>query len=117
MCSAEVKVKLFRAYCTPMYCCQLWSNYTKGAMRKLIVAYNNAFRILMRYSWGCSASTMFALHMLPSAQAVMRNLNYKFLKRVECSENSLVSAVNCSDLKWSSHIRKHWFKTLHSDFI
>ena len=28
MCSIEVKIQLFRPYCTPLYMAQLWCNYT-----------------------------------------------------------------------------------------
>ena len=40
------KNTLFRAYCMPMYACQLWSKYTQTSMKRLRVAYNNACRIM-----------------------------------------------------------------------
>lgn len=39
-CSDDVKVSLFRAYCTPLYAAPSWVNYKKETMRKLQVAYN-----------------------------------------------------------------------------
>ena len=42
MCSIEVKNTLFRLFCTPMYTCQLWWNFSAQSMHKLNVAYNNA---------------------------------------------------------------------------
>jgi len=45
-CSPAVKNTLFRAYCMPMYACQLWSKYTQSSMKSLRAAYNNAYRIM-----------------------------------------------------------------------
>ena len=113
MCSDEVKIKLFRAYCTPLYTCQLWFNYKQKTMKKLLVGYNNALRILLKLPWDCSASQMFAERHLPSAKALLRNLTYKFMKRLEASTNSLVVAIRNSDLHWSSRLRKHWHDILY----
>jgi len=38
-CSPAVKSTLFRAYCMPMYACQLWSKYTQTSMKRLRAAY------------------------------------------------------------------------------
>jgi len=40
------KKTLFRAYCMPMYACQLWSKHTQSSMKRLRAAYNNAYRIM-----------------------------------------------------------------------
>ena len=45
-CSTAVKCTLFRAYCMPLYPCQLWSKYTQTSMKHLRAAYNNAYRIM-----------------------------------------------------------------------
>jgi len=45
-CSPAVKNTPFRAYCIPMYACQLWSKYTQTSMKRLRAAYNNAYRIM-----------------------------------------------------------------------
>ena len=78
MCTDEVKVLLFRTLCCNLYTCQLWWNFTQTAMRKINVAYNNAFRMIMQLPRYCSASNMFAMCNVPSCQAVMRNLVYRF---------------------------------------
>ena len=101
---------------TSFYTCQLWFNYTRKSMQKLMVAYNNAFRIFMKYPWDCSASGMFASHALPSGQAILRKLRYKFMKRIEACENSLVKAINTSDLQWCSNMRRQWVNSLYSGF-
>ena len=112
-CSDDIKVQLFRSYCTGMYTGQLWWNYSKCVIRKLIVAYNRAFRLLMGYPRDCSASGMFANNRLPSAQAILRNLCYKFIKRLEKSENNLIHNIRNSDIWFHSNIRKHWLSILY----
>ncbi|XP_047993894.1 uncharacterized protein LOC125232311 [Leguminivora glycinivorella] len=56
-CTAQVKITLFRAYCTSLYACSLWTQRTINAIR---VQYNDAFRVLLRLPRYCSASGMFA---------------------------------------------------------
>ena len=46
MCSIAVKNTLFRTFCTPMYTCHLWWNYTAQSFHKLKVAFNNVFRMM-----------------------------------------------------------------------
>ena len=58
-CSDDVKVNLFRAYCTPIYTAPLWVNYKKESLRKLQVAYNDCLRILLKKPRGGSASKLF----------------------------------------------------------
>jgi len=45
-CTPAVKNTLFRAYCMPMYACQLWSKHMQTTMKRLRAAYNNAYRIM-----------------------------------------------------------------------
>ena len=59
-CSAEVKLFLFKSYCSNVYCSHLWYNFTKVQMNKLRITYNNAMRRLFNLHLRCSASEMFA---------------------------------------------------------
>ena len=45
MCSDIVKVTIVRSYCSSLYTSQLWWKYRVSSIKKLYVAYNNAFRI------------------------------------------------------------------------
>ena len=45
-CSDKVKNKLFSYYCSNIDLCSLWVKFRKSAMKQLVVAYNNAFRIM-----------------------------------------------------------------------
>lgn len=116
MCSNNVKVHLFRTYCSSLYTCQLWWCYKNATIKKLYVAYNNAFRLLMNLPRGCSASGMFATNNVSSCQAIIRNLVFRFRSRVDSSENTIIKSVLSSDIKWQSRIRLHWMKLLYVDF-
>ena len=91
MCSIEVKNTLSRSFCTPMYTCQLWWNFSVQSMHKLNVAYNNAFRVMLHHlPTYCSASLMFVVNRVPNCRAVIRNQIYGFMKRLVSSSNALV---------------------------
>lgn len=47
-CSDEVKVNLFRAYCSPMYTAHLWVRYKNESLRKLQVAFNDISESCLR---------------------------------------------------------------------
>ncbi len=61
MYSDIVKVTIVRSYCSSLYTSQLWWKYRVSSIKKLYVAYNNAFRMLFRLPCDCSASGMFAV--------------------------------------------------------
>ena len=105
MCSDNVKVTIFRSYCSSLYTSQLWWKYKVNSIRKLYVAYNNAFRMLFMLPRDCSASGMFAVHNVMSCPALVRKLVFGFYKRVKASQNSIVQAICASDIWWTSSIR------------
>ena len=51
MCSPDVKVALFRAYCTPVYTAHLWCNFKKSSLRRLSEAFNDVMRMLLRETY------------------------------------------------------------------
>ena len=115
MCSPDVKVTLFRAYCSPLYTPHLWCKYTKTSMNKLNVAFNDALRMLLRVPRFLSGSQMFSELHIPNCAAVIRNLMYKFIVRLDLSENHIIQLlVNpmCSSFRLTSHLRLHWHKSL-----
>ena len=112
MCSTAVKNALFRSFCTPLYTCQLWSNYSNESIRKLHVAYNNAYMMLYKLPTYCSASLMFAVNNLLSCQAVIRNLTFRFMCRLSASTNDLVSTLLASEVIWRSRIWRFWYGML-----
>ena len=98
---------LLRTFCSPMYTAQLWWNCTVASIRKLHVAYNNVFHLLLNQPKYCSASIMFVEYHVPDSKPVIRNRVYKFMWRLDASYNKLVIAIINSDIKWQSRIRQH----------
>ncbi len=47
MCTADVKVELFRTFCIPLYTVQIWWNCRLYGIRKLNVGYNDIMRLLL----------------------------------------------------------------------
>ena len=88
-----------------MYTAQLWWNYTAASTHKLHAAYNNVFQLLLRHPKSCSASTMFEENCVPNSKAVIRNIVYKFMLRLDASYNKLVIAIVNSDLMRLSRVR------------
>ena len=100
MCSIAVKntSKLFRTFCTPMYTCHLWWNYTAQSFHKLKVAFNNAFRMMHNLPTYCSASEMFTVNRVADCKAVIRNMVHRFMMRLTISKHLLVRSILSSDL-------------------
>ncbi len=115
VCTENVKVCLFKAICTPLYTAHLWSQYKKSSIQKLQVAYNDAMRLLFKQRRWCSASQMLASAGVSIFYAVVQNLMYKFMGRLEKSGNSIIVAL-CNSMRscsrYSSRLRAHWLKSL-----
>jgi hypothetical protein len=119
MCTDDVKVSLFRTYCTPLYTGHLWWNYRMYSFSKLNVAYNDIIRLLLCLPRFHSASQLFANVNVPAFQAVIRNLMFKFITRLNKLENAIIKClidVENSDLRYTSAIWKHWHKSLYVHF-
>jgi len=95
--SLNTKLMLFRAYCSPIYGCQLWSTMFQYSYSKLRVAYNDAFRQLLHEPRWCSASRLFVFHNVSSFSAIIRKLVYSLLCSLRDSNNLLVCAMLHSD--------------------
>ena len=84
-CSNDVKINLFRAYCTPLYTAPLWVKYKQTSIQKLQVAYNDCMRTLLRKPRWSSASQLFCEVGVSTFHALLRNLTFKFICRLnEC---------------------------------
>ena len=118
MCTDKVKIKLFVTFCSQFYCAPLWYfNKSDKTYNKLRVAYNNVFRFLLglpRDEQGrpCSASGMFASRRVKSLQEILRNLIYKFMCRLDVSDNDLVRSILSQSVTRISKLRKHWNRLL-----
>ena len=50
MCSDDVKLTLFKSYCSSFYTAHLWINYTNTIMNKLYTAYHNVLKMFIGVS-------------------------------------------------------------------
>ncbi len=90
MCSDQVQINLFRAYCTSFYTAPLWCKFKKeslwasGCVQWL---YEDPAEKTTRW---CSASDLFCKARVQSFPALMRNLIYKFICRLDNSHNNII---------------------------
>ena len=111
-CSKEVKCKIFRAYCSRIYCSYLGSDFTVTAMRKLRVCHNDILRLITGVPRWNSATAMFAREHLNSLDVLLRKMSYGFKARLQTSTNPILNAIyechgfECSELftRWRNII-------------
>ena len=89
-CSIEVMLHLFQSFCTNLYCSHLWHIYTKAQLKKLRITYNNALRRLCNLHHRCSASAMFVYSHMPSLDEIHRKYMYRFIQRLNSTNNSIL---------------------------
>ena len=112
-CSDDVKIKLFRTYCSSIYCCALISNYYKTVLKKLHIAFNKMFKCLMNVPRRASASALFVSLNVDNFPVLRRKLVYSFVKRVQCTSNNLVSAILEMDHFSSCNLKQEWDSVLY----
>ena len=113
-CSERVKNRLFSSYCSNLYLCSLWENYRKSSMSRLIVSYNNAFRILHNLHMRCSASFMFANALVDSCSMCIRKSIFSLMSRLNTSTNVIVQSTLNSDMYTTSESYQRWVKALYT---
>ena len=111
-CSTDVKLTLFRSYCTCFYCPFLWTHYKKSTHSKLRVAFINVYRRILKLPPRSSASTMYAVNHIDSFEILVRKRVVGFTKRLKVSENSIISCINNS-WKMQFKIWNPWIKLLY----
>ena len=113
VCSIEVKLELFRAYFSNIYCCQLWWNYSCSAMAKFQTSYHNVLKLFLGLSKFESTSQTCAAASVPSCGCIIRRMYFKFWSRLMKCQNCFVSSVFGSSLVYKSRIHRHWRKSLY----
>ena len=113
MCSPDVKLQLFQAYCTTFYCIQLWAVFTKRQYSTMRVAYNNALRRLFNFNLHCSASGMFAGMNILSFDAIRRKCIYNFMQRLHNSGNEIISVFMSASNVLNNMQLCHWRTCLY----
>ena len=111
-CTIDVKMELFRSYCSSLYCCSMWSDYRKASYKKLTVAFKNVHRRMLNLPWRCSASVMYVNYNLSNLDTVIRRNLFGFIQRLSISQNSIIHALEHS---WHIKIKLWdcWTKVLY----
>ena len=112
VCSNDVKVTLFRSYCSSIYCCALISKYNRSVLKKLHVAFNKVFKCFMNVPKDFSASALFVSMCADNFPVLRRKLTFNFVNRVCKSTNSLVMSVFTSTYFKTCKLKKEWDKVL-----
>ena len=86
-CSIAVRLALFRSFCSPMYTSHLRWNYKKRTMKRLLITYHNVFKMSISMSKYESTSLLCTVYNVLCCQAVIRNLVYRFMCRLQASNN------------------------------
>ena len=112
MCDTEVKVKLFKSYCSSFYCSQLWSSFTTTAFRKLQSSYNRILRCLFKLDSDCSISAKCLELYIDCMKVLLRKSVYSFRSRIMISDNIIVQSIARSNFFLYSNICKRWTSLL-----
>lgn len=94
-CTEEVKIALFKSFCSSIYCCPLWYNFRRCVIKKLHVACNKVFKKLMKVPCDSSASELFVRCNVDNFPALRRKLVYGLRTRVLASSNILINTFLC----------------------
>jgi exonuclease III len=112
MCTIDVKCKMFKTYCTPLYTAHLWIHYRRATINKLYIAYHNIFKLMMGFCKYDSTSLLCTVFDVPSCSSVIRKFIYRFCIRLESSSNPLIVSFLASGVYYQSSLRKHWLALL-----
>ncbi len=106
----SAKDNLFRAYCTSFYIAPLWVKFKKDSRGKLQVAYNDCMRILLKKTRWCSASDLFCKARVQSFPALMKNVMYKCICRLDNSHIIIMLLTNTrlTEVRYWSSMRKYY---------
>ena len=114
MCSVEVKVVLFRTYCTSLYTAHLWTNYSNATLNHFYTAYHNVMKLFIGLPKREHNRPLCVKYDIPHGPALVRNLIYRFMCRLEESQNMLLCVINKSDCIYESPLRKKWKSLLYT---
>ena len=81
------------------------------------MAYNDAIRLLLHVPRWHSASEIFVIAGVSTCDALLRQLMYNFMCRLDKSENKIIEAITSpmkSSYRFTSKLREHWRNCLYT---
>ncbi len=112
-CSDDVKLKLFKSYCTGFYGCTLWAKFTDSCKHKLVVAYKQIFRNIMKCQKLGTTGQMLKWNVVPY-DVIIGKLIYGFKMKLFLSDSFIVQSILRSLHFYSTVLYKQWNKVLFS---
>ena len=107
-CDTNVKVKLFKTFCSNIYGCNLWTKYRKRAMNSLRNAHVRIFTNLFNVDdWATTMLYMTELG-IDCIDVIIRKSAGGLLKRVCDSLNNVINSITTSLFFYESAIFKKW---------
>ena len=104
ICTSETKVRLFKAYCSNVYGCSLWSRHRATSWKRIKVSHNDIFRSLLGVRRDASASQLFVNNQVDNLDVVVRKTRHSLMKRLENSPNSIIRALLSSEVRNHSEV-------------
>ena len=111
-CSNDVKVKLFKSYCSSFYGCTLWSSYRTQTYTKLNVAYKQIFRSFFQCRRKGTTSQMLNLG-IDCYPVIARKLMFSLKERVFNNSNYIVATIVDAMFFRCSSLFKRWIDNLY----
>ena len=112
-CTDEVKIQLFKSYCSNFYAAQLWCNYQKKSHVKIRTAYNNVVRSLMSIKRGDSISQFYVNNNLDSFDMIIRKCVFSFRKRILESRNLIIQCISDPCFFYTCSMNNKWTQLLY----
>ena len=112
-CTKEVKVSLFKTYCSSIFCCSLWSKYTNCQLNSVCVALNKVFKCFMGKRRDYSASMLFVENCVNNVNVIRRKMIYSIKSRIEASSNFLIRSIVNSYYYTFSTLYEKWQSLLY----
>ena len=92
-CKDDIKLLLFKTFCTGFYCSSLWRKYRKYSYNKTRVAFNNVYRSFMCLSRMDSISAHMINNNVDPFVVVRRKFIVGFIDRVTNCDNRIVKTL------------------------
>lgn len=89
-CSRDVKLCLFRAYCTQFYGAELWKSFHTSVYLRFEVAYVKCVKTLFGFQRKDSVIAMFYDLGLPTFKTIIHNAKVKMASRLKKHSNVLI---------------------------
>ena len=113
-CSKATKIILFKSFVSNIYLSSIWLP-NRANMRKIKVAYINAYHIVMKYKHRNNASLMFLNDNVNNLTIKLRKLYNSLYQRIRNSRNSLIVQLYYYNVLCPSQLFTLWYKQRFSD--